>query len=145
MARVWQMLFSLGVALVGCNEPKCETEPFEGELLFTSNDAVGTISGVIQWPGSVEEGLLIELGVRTQTGVQWGALSSGGLRDRPETCGTELPFTIGRVDAGPSVAFAAIPDGGVEGDTASGYVWEAESDGFDVAEGNVSGLVITIR
>ena len=144
MDRALRMLFGVGVALVGCNGPKCETEPFDGELLFTSNDSVGSISGVIRWPEAVDEGLLIELGVRSQTGVQWGAVSRGGLRDRPETCGTELPFTIGRVDDGPSVAFAAIPDGGVEGDTAGGYLWEAESDGFDVAEGEVSGLVITI-
>ncbi len=137
----------LSAALGACKSKEdCDSESFDGELFFSSDDSTGTVSGTLQWADTVEDGLYIEIGVTSDNGAYYGALSKGGLFDMPETCGTEMAFRIDKVDSGPFRVWAGIQEDGAGGDSAVvAYVAEGESEVFDLTDGPISGVVVEMK
>ena len=133
--------------LAACKDKSgCDDASFDGELFFSTDDDNGTVSGTLKWPASVDEGLLIEIGVQNENNAYAGAIAKGGLFDFPETCGTELSFSIDGVASGPHQVVAAIQEEGSGGDSGETfYVAEGTSEFFDVADGAVSGIVVQLE
>ncbi len=133
--------------LSGCAGGKeCEPEPFDGSLFLSSDDADAKVSGTLRWPASVEEGLIVELGLQSETGGYVAAVSRDGLFDFTETCGTSLDFTISDVDAGVFRVWAGIQEEVSGGDSgAASYVAEGRSDELDTRVGNVSGVLVELQ
>jgi hypothetical protein len=144
-STMYKTLLPLLVALTAC-KGKSECESFDGELAFSSNGD-GSAAGTLKWSDSIEEGLMIEIGVQSEDGTSYsGALSKGGLFDFPETCGSEMEFRIDQINAGGFQVLARIQQEGAAGDTGD-ITYEAEglSERFDVSGGDVTGLVVNLE
>lgn len=138
-------LFLVLVATVACRDKECTPEEFDGTLFGADESSSNTVSGTATWADSTEEGLLIAFGVENPEGTSYtGALSNGGLFDMPETCGTQMTFSISGVSAGDHVVFVGIQsdEGGDSGMIE--YTAEGRSDVLTI-DGSVSGVTVSVE
>ncbi len=85
----------LALGLVGCGNKPCEPEPFEGTMFITSSASEFSVSGRVEWPASVPEGLRVQFGLEWADGTgELGAISDDGLLDANESCGTGTTFKM---------------------------------------------------
>lgn len=131
--------------LVACSDDKCETDPFEGTLVFSEDTATGQVSGTASWPASVEEGSVIDFGLVGADGTGYlAAISDGGLLDFTGTCGTETTFTIKGVASGNYRVFAGIQTGDGADTGAIDYIVQGRSDVITI-HGTVSDVPIVLE